>query len=54
MTTIQRINYMNMHFVENNKIGSQHLKKECAMKIQLKDQGVKKDIEMLNANNNLF
>jgi hypothetical protein len=33
---------------------SHELKKECPMEIQLKDWRVKKDMEVLNANDNLF
>jgi hypothetical protein len=60
MTTIQRIKYVHMRFVEFEEKQSQELKKECAMVINLKDWGIKKDLgvkkdtEVLNANDNLF
>jgi hypothetical protein len=54
MTTIQRIKYVHMRFVEIGEKQSQELKKECAMEINLNDWGVKKDTEVLNVNNNLF
>jgi hypothetical protein len=37
MTTIQRIKYVHMRFVEFGEKQSQELKKECAMEINLKD-----------------
>jgi hypothetical protein len=43
-----------MQFVEFGEKQSQKLKKECAVEINLKDWGVKKDTEVLSANNNLF
>jgi hypothetical protein len=54
MTMIQMINYVHMHFVEYGEKPIQNLKGECAMEIQLKDWEVKKDTEVLNANDNLF
>jgi hypothetical protein len=54
MMTIQRIKYVHMRFVEFGEQQSQELKKECAMEINLKNWGVKKDMEVLNANDNLF
>jgi hypothetical protein len=54
MATIQRVNYVHRRFVENGLVPSQDLKRECAMEFQLKDWGVRKDTEVLNANDNLF
>jgi hypothetical protein len=54
MTTIQRVNYVHKRFVEDGEVPSQDLKRECAMEIHLKDLGVRKDTEVLNANDNLF
>ena len=40
--------------MENGGISTPEFKKECAMEIQLKDWGIRKDTEVLNANDNLF
>jgi len=54
MSTIQRLNYIHLRFLENGGQASQELKRECAMEIQLKDWGNRKDTDVLNANDNLF
>ena len=53
MSTIQRVNYIHLHFMKNGGESNQEFK-ECAMEIQLKDWGIRKDSEVLNANDNLF
>ncbi len=40
--------------MENGGKSTQEFKKECAVEIQLKDWGIKKDVEVLNAQDNLF
>lgn len=37
MTTIQRVNYIHLRFVENGASSNQEFKKECATEINLKD-----------------
>jgi len=54
MSTIQRVNYIHLRFMENGGESDQEFKKECAMEIQLKDWGLRKDSEVLNAHDNLF
>ena len=54
MSTIQRLNYIHLRLMESGGQPSQDLKKECAMEIQLKDWGNRKDTDVLNANDNLF
>jgi hypothetical protein len=54
MTTIQRVKYIHTRLLENGGEPSLALKKECAKEIQFKNWGVKKDTEVINANDNLF
>jgi hypothetical protein len=54
MSTIQRVQYIHLRFVENGCKSSQEFKSECAMEISLKDWGIRKNSEVLNANDNLF
>ena len=43
-----------MRFIENGCVSNQAFKSECAMEINLKDWGLRKNSEVLNANDNLF
>ncbi len=54
MSTIQRVSYIHMRFVENNYVSNIEFKSECAMEINLKDWGVRKASEVLNLADNLF
>ena len=54
MSTIQRVNYIHLGFMENRGESDVQFKKECAVEIQLKDWGLRKDSEVLNAHDNLF
>lgn len=54
MTNIQRLQYIHMRFVENGCKSNIDFKSECAMEINLKDWGVRKNSEVLNCNDNLF
>jgi hypothetical protein len=54
MTTIQRINYIHMRYLENEMKGDMAFKMEVAAEIQLRNWGVEDDKKVLNANDNLF
>ena len=54
MTTIQRVKYIHTRLLENGGEPLLALKKKCAKEIQFKNLGVKKDTEVINANDNLF
>ena len=54
MTTVQRVKYIHTRLVENNMEANFKLKKECAKEIQFKDWGVRKDADVINAQDNLF
>jgi hypothetical protein len=54
MTTIQRINYLHMRYLENNRKGDMTFKMDCVGEIQLRNWGIEDDKHVLNANDNLF
>lgn len=54
MTTVQRVKYIHTRLIENNMQANFQLKKECAKEIQFKDWGVRKDADVINAQDNLF
>ena len=43
-----------MRFVENGSRSNMEFKSECAQEISLTDWGIRKNAEVLNANDNLF
>ncbi|CAM6108567.1 unnamed protein product [Calypogeia fissa] len=54
MSTIQRVSYIHMRYIENECTSNIDFKKQCAIEINLKDIGVRKDFEVLNGNDNMF
>jgi hypothetical protein len=54
MTTIQRMNYLHMRYLENNQNGDIAFKMDYAKEIQLRNWQIKDDKKVLNANDNLF
>jgi hypothetical protein len=54
MTAIQRVTFVHTRFVENNCVSNFQFKKDCAIEINLKDIGVKKDSEVINGHDNMY
>ncbi|CAM6086851.1 unnamed protein product [Calypogeia fissa] len=54
MSTIQRVSYIHMRYIKNKCSSNIEFKRQCAIEINLKDIGVRKDSKVLNANDNMY